>query len=75
MFPHLKNFNLQEWIDENRGNWGQRRVIWQDSDFITFVTRRPNRRNRRCCSQSLRRPRQDPSRPSTRAPPAPSGCS
>ena len=44
MFPHLKNFNLQEWIDENRGNWGQRRVIWQDSDFITFVTRGPNRR-------------------------------
>jgi len=44
MFPHLKNFNLQEWIDENRGNWGQRRVIWQDSDFIAFVTRGPNRR-------------------------------
>jgi len=44
MFPHLKNLNLQEWIDENRGNWGQRRVIWQDSDFITFVTRGPNRR-------------------------------
>jgi len=44
MFPHLKNFNLQEWIDENRGNWGQRRVIWRDSDFIAFVTRGPNRR-------------------------------
>ena len=44
MFPHLKNFNLQEWIDENRGNWGQRRVIWQDSDFIAFVTRGPNQR-------------------------------
>jgi 3-hydroxyanthranilate 3,4-dioxygenase len=44
MFPHLKNFNLQKWIDENRGNWGQRRVIWQDSDFIAFVTRGPNRR-------------------------------
>lgn len=44
MFPHLKNFNLQEWIDKNRGNWGQRRVIWQDSDFIAFVTRGPNRR-------------------------------
>ena len=44
MFPHLKNFNLQQWIDENRGNWGQRRVIWQDSDFIAFVTRGPNRR-------------------------------
>ena len=44
MFPHLKSFNLQNWIDENRGNWGQRRVIWQDSDFIAFVTRGPNRR-------------------------------
>ena len=44
MFPHLKNLNLQEWIDENRGNWGQRRVIWRDSDFIAFVTRGPNRR-------------------------------
>ncbi len=44
MFPHLKGFNLQNWIDENRGSWGQRRVIWQDSDFIAFVTRGPNRR-------------------------------
>ena len=44
MFPHLKTFNLQKWIDDNRGNWGQRRVIWQDSDFIAFVTRGPNRR-------------------------------
>lgn len=44
MFPHLKGFNLRTWIDENRGNWGQRRVIWQDSDFIAFVTRGPNRR-------------------------------
>jgi 3-hydroxyanthranilate 3,4-dioxygenase len=44
MFPHLQGFNLRKWIDENRGNWGQRRVIWQDSDFIAFVTRGPNRR-------------------------------
>lgn len=44
MFPHLKGFNLQEWIDQNRGDWGQRRVIWRDSDFIAFVTRGPNRR-------------------------------
>jgi 3-hydroxyanthranilate 3,4-dioxygenase len=44
MFPHLKGFNLRQWIDENRGNWGQRRAIWQDSDFIAFVTRGPNRR-------------------------------
>ena len=44
MFPHLQSFNLQKWIDENRGSWGQRRVIWQDSDYIAFVTRGPNRR-------------------------------
>ena len=44
MLPHLKGFNLQQWIDENRSNWGQRRVIWDDSDFIAFVTRGPNRR-------------------------------
>ena len=44
MFPHLQKFNLQKWIDENRADWGQRRVIWRDSDFIAFVTRGPNRR-------------------------------
>ena len=44
MFPHLKNFNLKQWVDENRGNWGQRRIIWKDSDFIAFVTRGPNSR-------------------------------
>ena len=44
MFAHLQGFNLKEWIDANRGDWGQRRVIWQDSDFIAFVTRGPNRR-------------------------------
>lgn len=44
MFPHLKGFSLQNWIDENRADWGQRRVIWQDSEFIAFVTRGPNRR-------------------------------
>jgi 3-hydroxyanthranilate 3,4-dioxygenase len=44
MFPHLQRFNLHKWIDQNRADWGQRRVIWQDSDFIAFVTRGPNRR-------------------------------
>jgi 3-hydroxyanthranilate 3,4-dioxygenase len=44
MFPHLMGFNLRQWVDENRGDWGQRRVIWQNSDFIAFVTRGPNRR-------------------------------
>lgn len=45
MFPHLKNFNLREWIDENREDWGRRRIIWEDSDFIAFVTRGPNNRS------------------------------
>ncbi|MFQ5681920.1 MAG: 3-hydroxyanthranilate 3,4-dioxygenase [Candidatus Binatia bacterium] len=45
MFPHLKNFNLKEWIEENRQDWGQRRRIWEDSDFIAFVTRGPNSRS------------------------------
>ena len=44
MFPHLTRFNLKNWIDENRGDWGRRRVIWEDSDFIIFVTRGPNDR-------------------------------
>lgn len=44
MFPHLTGFNLRQWIDENRGSWGQRRVLWENSDFIAFVTRGPNRR-------------------------------
>ena len=44
MFPHLQAFNLQQWINENRDRWGQRRVIWENSDFIAFVTRGPNRR-------------------------------
>lgn len=44
MFPHMTGFNLQQWIQENRGNWGQRRVLWENSDFIAFVTRGPNRR-------------------------------
>lgn len=44
MFPHLQGFNLRQWIDDNRADWGQRRVIWENSDFIAFVTRGPNRR-------------------------------
>ena len=44
MFPHLTNFNLKQWIEENRANWGQRRTIWENSDFIAFVTRGPNSR-------------------------------
>ena len=43
MFPHLSTFNLQQWIEANRDNWGRRRTVWQDSDFITVVHRGPNR--------------------------------
>ncbi|HWP58005.1 MAG TPA: 3-hydroxyanthranilate 3,4-dioxygenase [Candidatus Acidoferrales bacterium] len=45
MFPHLTSFNLRRWIEENRQSWGQRRTVWEDSDFVTFVTRGPNRRS------------------------------
>ncbi len=45
MFPHLKNFNLEKWIEENRHDWGQRRRIWEDSDFLASVTRGPNSRS------------------------------
>ncbi|MGH7846253.1 MAG: 3-hydroxyanthranilate 3,4-dioxygenase [Candidatus Binatia bacterium] len=44
MFPHLSSFNLRQWIEENRHHWGQRRTIWEDSDFVAFVTRGPNQR-------------------------------
>jgi len=44
MWPHLERFNLRQWIEDNRADWGQRRVIWENSDFIAFVTRGPNRR-------------------------------
>lgn len=45
MFPHLNSFNLRQWIEENRQGWGQRRTIWEDSDFVAFVTRGPNQRS------------------------------
>jgi 3-hydroxyanthranilate 3,4-dioxygenase len=44
MFPPLTSFNLNQWIDQNRNQWGQRRIIWENSDFIAFITRGPNRR-------------------------------
>lgn len=44
MFPPLRKFNLREWIDVNRADFGQRRLLWENSDFIAFVTRGPNRR-------------------------------
>jgi mannose-6-phosphate isomerase-like protein (cupin superfamily) len=43
MFPHLSKFNLQQWIEADKENWGRRRTVWQDSDFITVVHRGPMR--------------------------------
>ena len=44
MFSHLTKVHLQQWINENRQDWGQRRHIWDDSDFSAFVTIGPNTR-------------------------------
>ena len=41
MFPALSKFNQQQWIDADRNNWGRRRTVWEDSDFITVVHRGP----------------------------------
>lgn len=45
MFPHLSKFNLQQWIEADKENWGRRRTVWQDSDFITVVHRGPRAAN------------------------------
>jgi hypothetical protein len=54
MFPHLSKFNLQQWIEENRGNWGRRRTVWKDSDFITVVHRGPNRGNNSTSTKAMK---------------------
>ena len=40
-FPPLLPFNLKQWIEENRENWGPRRSPWEHSDFITVVHKGP----------------------------------
>jgi 3-hydroxyanthranilate 3,4-dioxygenase len=40
-FPPLFPFNLKQWIEENRENWGPRRSPWEHSDFITMVHKGP----------------------------------
>lgn len=42
--PALENFNLGEWIEANRSNWGQRRIrpIWESADFIMLMARGPS---------------------------------
>jgi hypothetical protein len=40
-FPPLFSFNLKQWIEENRENWGPRRSPWEHSDFITVVHKGP----------------------------------
>lgn len=41
MAPPLKPFSLMQWIEENRDNFRKpvgNKVIWQDSEFIAFVS-------------------------------------
>ena len=42
-FQPLTNFNLREWMNSNNGDWGPHKVrrIWDDSEFITIVSRGP----------------------------------
>ncbi len=44
LLPALKNFNLNQWIEANRGNWGQRRIrpIWESADFIVLMAHGPS---------------------------------
>ena len=45
MLPHLRNINLKEWIDTNRDQWsrgpGRLKLIWENSDYLTFVSSEP----------------------------------
>ena len=45
LIPHLQRFNLQAYVDTNRLEWEQggilRKLLWEDSDYITFLTRGP----------------------------------
>jgi 3-hydroxyanthranilate 3,4-dioxygenase len=45
LFPHLKAFNLQEFVAQHREEWDRdtvpRRLIWEDSDYIVMLQRGP----------------------------------
>lgn len=43
--PYLQNFNLREWIELNKKDWGEGsvKVIWESPDYITMVGRGPTR--------------------------------
>jgi 3-hydroxyanthranilate 3,4-dioxygenase len=45
LMPYLEKFELRQWIEENKTNWGTRpiRVIWESDDYITMVGRGPTR--------------------------------
>jgi 3-hydroxyanthranilate 3,4-dioxygenase len=45
LIPHLKNFNLNDWINEIKDDWGQRaiRVFWESADYVGLVSRGPTK--------------------------------
>jgi 3-hydroxyanthranilate 3,4-dioxygenase len=45
LIPHLTNFNLGDWINEIKNDWGQRaiRVFWESEDYIGLVSRGPTK--------------------------------
>lgn len=45
LMPYLHNFNLKEWTESKKEDWGQRAiwVIWESSDYIALVGRGPTK--------------------------------
>ena len=45
LIPALQNFNLRDWIDQAKNDWGERpiRVFWESDDYIGLVSRGPTR--------------------------------
>jgi 3-hydroxyanthranilate 3,4-dioxygenase len=45
LFPHLKSFNLQKFVDEHRHEWDDnktlRKLVWEDSDYIVMLQHGP----------------------------------
>jgi 3-hydroxyanthranilate 3,4-dioxygenase len=45
LMPYLHNFNLKEWIEREKQDWGARavRLIWESSDYVVLVGRGPSK--------------------------------
>jgi 3-hydroxyanthranilate 3,4-dioxygenase len=45
LMPFLQNFNLEQWTETRKKDWGQRPiwVIWESRDFIALVGRGPTK--------------------------------